>query len=165
MARMNRHALDGRGAVALDLVGECRDGVAHSHHPVAVAERGSRVGEHLCNDALGVVEGVAERERRPERLPADEPAFSTELGAQLLEGANVGLGAVAPGIVWRGRTAVAPKLDDDRPRHGRQCREVRMPERAAREDAVDAQPERPVPRVRLVVEPVLAQARTTGTDS
>jgi hypothetical protein len=30
---------------------------------------------------------------------------------------------------------------------------------------VDEQQERPVPRVCLVVEPVLAQARTTGTDS
>ena len=50
----------------------------HPLRPIAAGERRIGVREDLRGNAIGVVQGIAERQSSAEGLTADEPAISTQ---------------------------------------------------------------------------------------
>ena len=107
-----------------------------------------------------MLERIAQRQRGAERLAAKQPAVRGELGADLLERSDERIGMIERGIVGGGRAAVPPELDHHGTRDARQRGEVRAPERAAREDAVDQQQKRSLALVDFVMEPRSAHRST-----
>jgi hypothetical protein len=107
-AWIHRQRLESASAVLLECASDGFDRRRDSLSPRGVRERRHRVGEHLNDHALGVVERVSNRQRRAERIAAEKPMVDPECPPQALELADIAGGRIGEWVfripAWRGRS-------------------------------------------------------------